>query len=133
MNDKRLEESDFKIQSLKDAEELFKTVSLTEAQFKVFLEFMDTIHEHIPIGLDSLKGIGHLAIKSWQVDHKRSITGIANVPHLEAMKTLSEICDYLKIELIKDLINSEDEASAQKVTRAVDEALDHYNEKYAER
>ena len=132
MSEKKLDASDFKIQSLKDAEELFKTVALTESQFRVFLEFIDIIHEHIPIGLDSLKGIGHLAIKSWQIDHKRSITGIANAPHLEVMKTLSEICDYLKIELIKNLINSEDEASAQKVTIAVDEALAHYNEKYGD-
>jgi len=132
MSDKKLNESDFKIQSLKEAEDLFKTVSLTEAQFKVFLELTDIIQEQIPLGKDALKGIGYLAIKSWQVDHKRSITGIANTQHLEVMKTLSEICDYLKIELIKDLIKSEDEAIAQKVTKAVDEALKHYDEKYAE-
>ena len=131
MSDKKLNESDFKIQSLKEAEDLFKTVSLTESQFKVFLEFTDIIHEHIPIGKEALKGIGHIAIQSWQVDHKRSLTGIAKAQHLEVMKTLSEICDYWKIELIKDLINSDDEAIAQKVTKAVDEALKHYDEKYA--
>ena len=131
MSDKKLNESDFKIQSLKEAEDLFKTISLTEAQFKVFLEFTDIIHEHIPIGKDALKGIGHLSIQSWQVDHKRSLTGIAKAQHLEVMKTLSEICDYWKIELIKDLIKADDEAIAQKVSKAVDEALKHYDEKYA--
>ena len=132
MSDKKLDESDFKIQSLKDAEEYFKTVSMTETQFKIFLEFIDIIHEHVPIGKDALKGIGHIAIKSWQVDHQRSITGIAKASHYEAMKSLSEICDYMKIELIKDLINSKDAAIAQKVSTAVDEALKHFDEKYAD-
>ena len=130
MSEKKLDASDFKIQSLKDAEEYFKTVALTETQYKIFLEFINIIDEHIPIGKKALKGIGHLAIQSWQVDHKRSITGIAKASHLEAMKTLSEICDYLRIELIKSLLHSEDETDASKVSIAVDEALEHYNNKY---
>ena len=49
--------------------------------------------------------------------------------HEDRMKAIKNIMDYVKIELIKDLINSEYQT---EVDNAVNELLANYDEKYAQ-
>ena len=122
-----LDESDFKEKALKKAKEYFKDVHMTEQQYQIFIEFIQNLQKYIPIGEESLKGIGWQAISMWQKDYNLDFLVLVIKSHEERMKSLSVICDYLKIELIKNLINSDYES---KITQAVDEALAYYNEKY---
>ena len=48
--------------------------------------------------------------------------------HEERMEALTRYSDYVKIELVANLIDSEYES---KVTEAVNEALEYYDSKYA--
>ncbi len=123
-----LDESNFKEKALKKAKEYFEGVHLTEEQHQIYMDLFNIIHQFIPISEEALKGFGWQAIIMWQKDYNSDIITIAIKSHEERMKILTQISDYLRIELIKNLINSEYES---QVTKAVDEMLAYYNEKYA--
>jgi len=76
-----------------------------------------------------IKGMGWKAISLWQKDYNINFVEIAIMQHEDRMKAIRNITDYLKIELIKDLINSEYHA---EVDNAVNDLLMKYEEKYAQ-
>ncbi len=123
-----LDETKFKEKALKKAKEYFENVHMTDEQYKIFIDFIQQIHKYISIGEDALKGFAWQAIGMWQKDYNMDFIVIAIKSHEERMKAITQICDYLKIELAQNLINSEYESL---VTKAVDETEAYYNEKYA--
>ena len=123
-----LEKSDFKERALKKAKIYALGIQMTNLQFKIFMEVVHLIHKFIPIGEDVIKGIGWKAMALWQKDYKMSFVEIAQLSHEERMDALTRYSDYVKIELVANLIDSEYES---KVTDAVNEALEYYDSKYA--
>ncbi len=123
-----LDESNFKEKAIKKAKEYFEGVHLTEEQHKIYIELFEIIHQFIPIDSEALKGMIWASISMWQKDYNSDIITIAIKSHEERMKILTQISDYLRIELIENLINSKYEG---QVTKGVDEMLAHYDEKYA--
>jgi len=93
------------------------------------MEIVQLIHKFIPIGENVIKGIGWKAMSIWQRDFNINIVEVATMTHEERMEALTRYSNYVKIELIANLINSEYES---KVNEAINQALEYYNEKYAD-
>ena len=123
-----LDRSDFKEKALKKATEYFKDVHMTDTQYKIFMDILLLVHKFIPIGIEALKGIGWKAMSLWQKDYKISFVEMAAMNHSERMLMLTRYSDYVKIELVANLIDS---AYESKVTEAVNQALEYYESKYA--
>jgi hypothetical protein len=124
-----LNKSEFKEKALKKAVKFFEDVHMTEEQIKIFNNLVQIINQVIPLGEDVIKGIGWKAIFLWQKDYNIDFVEIAIMPHEDRMTAVKNILDYVKIELIKDLINSEYQS---EVDNAVKELLAKYDEKYAQ-
>ena len=123
-----LEKSDFKEKALKKATEYFEGVQMTNVQYLIFSDIVRFLHKFIPIGEEALKGIGHKAMLLFQRDYNIKFVEMAAMTHDERMEALIRYSDYVKIELVANLIDSEYES---KVTEAVNEAFEYYDSKYA--
>jgi hypothetical protein len=124
-----LNKSDFKEKALKKAVKCFEDVCMTEDQIKIFNDLVQIINQFIPLGEPIIKGMGWKAISLWQKDYNINFVEITIMRHEDRMKAIKNIMDYVKIELIKDLINSEYQT---EVDNAVNELLANYDEKYAQ-
>jgi len=122
-----LEQSSFKSEKIKEAEDYFKTVHMNRRQEEVFEEFIEVLLKYIPISEDSLKGICYHAISAWQIDYKRSLLGFASLSHDERITELTKIFDYVRVQLIPILIQ-EDYTSL--IEGAIEKALKFFDEKY---
>ena len=124
-----LNKSNFKEKALKKAVKCFEDVCMTTEQLKIFNDLVQIINQFIPLGEDVIKGMGWKAISLWQKDYNIDFVEIAIMLHEDRMKAIKNIMDYVKIELIKDLINSEYQT---EVDNTVNELLAKYEEKYAQ-
>jgi hypothetical protein len=122
-----LEQSSFKSEKIKEAEEYFKTVHINRRQEEIFEELTGVLLKYIPISEDALKGIGYQAISAWQIDYKRSLLGIASLSHDERIEELERIFDYVRLQLIPILIKDDYKTL---INKAIDKALKFYDEKY---
>ena len=123
-----LDRKDFREKALKKAREYADGIHMTEIQHKIFMDVVQLLNRFIPIGESELKGIGYKAMKLWQKDYNLKFVEMAGMTHEERMEALTRYSDYVKIELVANLIDSEFES---KVTEAVNQALEYYNEKYS--
>ena len=119
-----LERSDFREKALKKAKEYADGIHMTAMQHKIFMDIVQLLNKFIPIGESELKGIGYKALSLWQKDYNLKFVEIAPMSHEERMEALTRYSDYVKIELVANLIDSEYES---KVTDAVNEALEYYD------
>jgi hypothetical protein len=123
-----LEESDFKEKALKKAKIYAEGIQMSDLQFKIYMEVVRLVHKFIPIGIETLKGIGWKAMLLWQKDYNIKFVETIAMNHEERIQVLTRYTDYVRIELVANLINSEYE---EKVTEAINQALEYYDSKYA--
>ncbi len=122
-----LEQSSFKSEKIKEAEDYFKTIRMNRRQEEIFEEFIEVALKYIPISEDALKGIGYQAISAWQIDYKRSLLGFASLSHDDRIEELTKIFDYVKLQLIPILIKEDYKSLIEK---AIEKALKFFDEKY---
>ena len=116
---------------LKDSEEYFKTVKISQYQFKIFLDFVKIFRQHIPISDLAVKGIGWQAIREWQQKQHRELIGLEHEDHVERVHAITQILkDYVKKDLFEKLIDSNDEP---KVDKVLDKIIEFYDKTYADR
>jgi len=121
----------FNKSKLKDAEEYFKTVKMSQYQFKIFLDFVKIFRQHIPISDLAVKGIGWQAIREWQQKQHRELIGLEHEDHVERVHAITQILkDYVKKDLFEKLIDSNDEP---KVDKVLDKIIEFYDKTYADR
>ncbi|MGV9204148.1 MAG: hypothetical protein ACOC44_09060 [Promethearchaeia archaeon] len=125
-----LEDSNFKNKALRRAQEYFKEVHMTQEQHEIFNRFIDIFLKHIPIDKMAAKGIGWRCIREWQLKHKRDLLGLEIEDPEERVKSISQLLQIVKKELIGDLVDEED---IPLVDEAINNILDFYKEKYAHR
>jgi len=124
--------SKFKSKALQDAEEYFKNVHMNREQAKIFDELTDILLKNlsenaVPISKESMKGIGWRAIGMWQIDYKRDLLGLTSISHDERLKAITNILDYVKNLLIKDLTNTNYQSL---IKNAIQEAIKYYDKKF---
>jgi hypothetical protein len=125
-----LEDSNFKNKALREAQEYFKNVHMTQEQHKIFNDFIDIFLNHIPIEKVAAKGIGWRSIRKWQLKHKRDLLGLEDEEPEERIKSIAQLLEVVKTELIGDLVDEDD---APLVDEATTDILNFYKDKYANR
>lgn len=110
MKSNRVDELIFKPRAIKDAEEYFKNVHMTQEQHGIFLDFVRIFLQHIPINEMAVKGIGWRAVSEWQLKHKRDLLGLENGAPEERVKSIDEILDIVK-RLLTDILEDPNQKS----------------------
>lgn len=129
-NKKMLDKSNFKPKALKEAEDYFKNVHMTQEQHKIFLDFVKLFLKYIPIDELSAKGIGWRAVSKWQLDHKRDLMGLEKEVPEERIKAIEQLLDVVKNELLATL---KDPKYIPALEKAIKETLEFYIKQYAHR
>ena len=126
-----LNKNSFKAKALKEAKKYFKTVHMSQAQHKIFLDFVNIFLKYIPIEEISAKGIGWKAVKEWQLKHSRDLIGLEEEDEQERIHSISQILkDHVKPDLLEKLLDREDE---ELLDKAIEDILEHYKKTYAGR
>ncbi|HEY0088401.1 MAG TPA: hypothetical protein VGB37_06135 [Candidatus Lokiarchaeia archaeon] len=126
-----LNKDSFDKNKLKKSEDFFKTVKMSQYQFKIFLDFVKIFRQHIPISDLAVKGIGWQAIREWQQKHHRELIGLEHEDHMERVHAITQILkNYVKKDLFEKLIDSNDEP---KVDKVLDKIIEFYDKTYADR
>ena len=120
----------FKPKALRNAEEYFKDVHMTQEQHEIFNDFVEIFLKHVPMGKLAAKGTGWRAVSRWQLEHKRDLLGLENEEPDERIKSIDELLGIVKEEIIKTL---EDPGQSPLVDEAMGEIMDFYKDKYAYR
>lgn len=128
MKPERINELIFKPKGLKDAEEYFRNVHMTQEQHTIFLGFVKNFLEHIPINEMAAKGIGWRAVSEWQLKHKRDLLGLESETPEERLKSIEEILNIVK-RLLTEIL--EDPAQTSILDAVMKELLDFYRKEYA--
>jgi len=128
LNNISLNRTDFREKALKKAKKYGDGIHMTDMQHKIFMDVVNLLNKFIPIGESEIKGMGFKAMALWQKDYDIEFVDIAAMTHEERMEALTRYSDYVKIEFVANLIDSKYES---KVTEAINQALEFYNEKYS--
>ncbi|MFO8017287.1 MAG: hypothetical protein R6U96_01510 [Promethearchaeia archaeon] len=125
-----LEDSNFKNKALRKGQDYFKDVHMTQEQHEIFNDFIKIFLKHVPIEKMTAKGIGWRSIRKWQLKHKRDLLGLIDEESEERVKSINQLLQIIKKELIGDLVSDDD---IPLVDEAIDDILDFYKDKYANR
>ena len=128
MSNISLDRTDFREKALKKARKYGDGIHMTDMQHKIFMDVVHLLMKFIPIGESEIKGIGYKAMSLWQKDYEIEFVDMAAMTHEERMEALTRYSDYVKVELVANLVDSKYES---KVTEAVNQLLEFYNEKYS--
>ena len=120
----------FKPKALKEAEEYFKNVHMTQEQHTIFLEFVRIFLKYIKLEELAAKGIGWRAVSKWQIDHKRDLIGLESGDPDERIKSISQLMNIIKDELIKIL---EDPSEKSLIDTAINDTMEFYKKEFAYR
>lgn len=120
----------FKPKALKEAEEYFKTVHMTQEQHTIFLEFVKIFLKYINMEELAAKGIGWRAVSKWQIEHKRDLIGLESEVPDERIKSINQLMNIAKDELIKIL---EDPSQKSLIDIAINDAMEFYKKEFAYR
>jgi len=88
--------SDFKDKALKDAEQYFKNVHMTQEQHKIFLDFVKLFLKYIPIEELAAKGIGWRAVSKWQLARKRDLMGLEKESPEDRIKAIEQLLEVVR-------------------------------------
>lgn len=130
MKREEITESSFKPKALRKAEQYFKNVHMTQEQHEIFLDIIQLFTKYIPLGEMAVKGLGWRAISKWQLEHKRDLLGLENETPEMRIKSMDQLFEIVKSELIVIL---EDPEQQPLISQAIIEMMKHYKEKYANR
>ena len=126
-----LNRKSFQDKPIKEAEEYFHNVHMTQEQHHIFLDFVKIFEKYIPLPDIAVKGIGWRAVKEWQLAHKRDLQGLISETPEERIKSISEILrNFVKLDLLEKLVDQKDEPLVDK---AIEDTLDFYKKEYAYR
>ena len=128
MKPERIKELKFKPKGIKDAEDYFKNVHMTQEQHAIFLDFVNIFLKHIPTNEMAVKGIGWRAISEWQLKHKRDLLGLESETPEERIKSIEEILNIVKRLLTEILEDPEQKSILDDVMK---ELLEFYNKEHA--
>lgn len=120
----------FRPKALKEAEEYFKNVHMTQEQHTIFLEFVRIFIKYIKLEELAAKGIGWRAVSKWQIDHKRDLIGLENETPDERIKSINQLLNIAKDELIKIL---EDPSQKSLIDTAINDTMEFYKKEFAYR
>ena len=126
-----LNRKSFQDKPIKEAEEYFRNVHMTQEQHSIFLSFVKIFEKYIPLSDIAVKGIGWKAVKEWQLAYKRDLSGLINETPEERIKSIAELLrNFVKPDLLEKLVDQKDEPLVDK---AVEDTLDFYKKEYAYR
>ncbi len=128
MKPKRIDELTFKPKGIKDAEEYFRNVHMTQEQHTIFLNFVNLFLEHIPINEMAAKGIGWRAVSEWQLKHKRDLLGLENEIPEERIKSIEELLNIVK-RLLSEILEDPEQKSI--LDEVIKNLIDFYKKEYA--
>ncbi len=128
MKPERINELVFKPKGIKDAEEYFRNVHMTQEQHKIFLDFVNLFLKQIPINEMAVKGIGWRAVSEWQLKHKRDLLGLESEAPEERLKSIEEILNIVKRFLIEILENPDQKSILDNVIKGL---IEFYKKDYA--
>lgn len=120
----------FRPKALKEAEEYFKNVHMTQEQHTIFLEFVRIFIKYIKLEELAAKGIGWRAVSKWQIEHKRDLIGLENETSDERIKSINQLLNIAKDELIKIL---EDPSQKSLIDTAINDTMEFYKKEFAYR
>ena len=120
----------FKPKALKEAEEYFKNVHMTQEQHTIFLEFVRIFLKYIKMEELAAKGIGWRAVSKWQIEHKRDLIGLESETPDERIKSLNQLMNIVKDELIEIL---EDPSQKSLIDTAINDTMEFYKKEFAYR
>ncbi len=120
----------FKPKALKAAEKYFKNVHMSQEQHIIFNEFVKIVLKYIKMDELAAKGIGWRSVSKWQLDHKRDLLGLEHETPDERIKSIDQLLNIVKDELIKIL---EDPNEKSLVDIAKEDILEFYRKEFAYR
>jgi len=120
----------FKPKALKEAEEYFKNVHMTQEQHVIFNEFVKIVLKYIKMDELAAKGIGWRSVSKWQLEHKRDILGLVDAAPDERIKSIDQLLKIVKEELINIL---EDPNEKTLIDTAINDIMEFYKKEYAYR
>ena len=109
----------FKKENVDKAIEYFKEVHMTEEQHRIFKDFVKIFIKHIPTMDEiSAKGIGWSAVRIWQIEHKRDLTGLEAEDEVIRILGITQLMDVCKRELTKILKDPNQKALLDRTTNS---------------
>ena len=126
----KISNKSFKPKALKEAEEYFKNVHMTQEQHTIFLEFVRIFLKYIKMEELAAKGIGWRAVSKWQIKHKRDLIGLESETPDERIKSLNQLMNIVKDELIEIL---EDPSQKSLIDTAINDTMEFYKKEFAYR
>ncbi|MFX1567470.1 MAG: hypothetical protein ACFFCV_03785 [Promethearchaeota archaeon] len=120
----------FKPKALKEAEEYFKNVHMAQEQHVIFNDLVKIVLKYIHMDELAAKGIGWRSVSRWQLKHKRDLFGLVNETPEERIKSVDQLFEIVKEELIKIL---EDPSEKSLVNKAIGDMMEFYKKEYAYR
>ena len=120
----------FRPKALKDAEEYFKNVHMTQEQHVIFNDFVKIVLKYIHMDELAAKGIGWRSVSKWQLEHKRDILGLEDETPDERIKSIEQLLKIVKEELISIL---EDPNEKSLIDTAIHDIIEFYKKEYAYR
>ncbi len=127
---KKITGESFKPKALKAAEKYFKNVHMSQEQHIIFNEFVKIVLKYIKMDELAAKGIGWRAVSKWQLKHKRDLLGLEHETPDERIKSIDQLLNIVKDELIKIL---EDPNEKSLVDIAIADILEFYRKEFAYR
>ena len=118
----------FRPKALKAAEEYFKNVHMTQEQHVIFNEFVKIFLKYIKMEELAAKGIGWRSVSKWQLEHKRDLLGLEDETPDERIKSIDQLLNIVKDELIKILENPNEKSL---VDIAINDIMEFYKKEFA--
>ena len=101
---------------------------MTQEQHKIFINLVNIFLKYIPLGDIAAKGLGWKSISRWQIEHKRDLLGLINETPEERIKSMNQLSEVIKNEVIAIL---EDPEQKSLVDNTINEIMEYYKREHA--
>lgn len=120
----------FDQKAITDAEEAYKKIEMAPEQKEIVEGIAKILCKFVPVTEMSMKGFISFVFRDYQLKEKTHVASISSMTPAERVSTVTTLFRMLKDRLNKVLWNKTDE---EKISDAVDKALDFYKKTYANR
>ena len=120
----------FKPESIKEAEEYYKTLRVASDQKYIIVAIGKLISKYIPIPERAIRGFIWRTIREWQVTYKKDLGELSNMSSTDRVNAVVQIMEIFETTMKRILIDKEQEPALKE---GMKKTLDMYNEKFANR
>lgn len=125
-----MDDLNFQKNGITKAEKEFAKLKIITEQRFIIEALSKALIQHIPISLLGMQGFLYRAVVDWQKVNKKNATEIALMTPEQRIKSVTQIFNFLKQQLIPVLINKKEK---YKIDEAMQEVLKFYKKNFAYR